>query len=227
MQTLREDIPYDLIKRIINDCPISRTKALIAFQYATGCRIGELLSYTHKKVSPAAKKKAKKHRILGEPYCYKPEDHVFPETKGLLKEMVKTEESEEFGMVLTITLDNFKASGINSKIAFVVEKREKWLFDLLLDWVNSLPEHQDKVFTVRRSRASGLVDKELKKYHGKYSTHYLRHSRLTHLNSIYGWNVYEIMDFAGHTSIKPSSAYVHVHKKDVLRKFIKKDGIGE
>jgi len=227
MQTLREDIPYDLIKRIIIDCPNSRTKALIAFQYATGCRIGELLSYTHKVLKKEIKKLSREYLRKGLTLKRTDNDYYYFETRGLLKKMVKVKESNEFGRYLDIALNNFKASSIKFKNAFVLEKTEKWLYDALVNWVNSLPDFQHKVFTLRISRASELVDKELKKYNEKYSTHYLRHSRLTHLSELYDLNVYEIKTIAGHSSIIPSLTYVHIHKKDVLRKFIGKNGVGE
>lgn len=44
---VNDAIPYWEVKEIINEIEEARTKALAAFQYSGGARIGELLRYTH------------------------------------------------------------------------------------------------------------------------------------------------------------------------------------
>jgi len=50
-----------------------------------------------------------------------------------------------------------------------------------------------------------------------FSTHTLRHLRLTHLARS-GWRLHDIATYAGHRSIQTTSLYVHLSGEDLLAK---------
>lgn len=50
--------------------------------------------------------------------------------------------------------------------------------------------------------------------------HYLRHCRLSHMTSIYGYGEIELMRFAGWSSTKPCVFYVKLNYKDLLKKMV-------
>lgn len=51
-----------------------------------------------------------------------------------------------------------------------------------------------------------------------FHPHFLRHTRLTHLASINGFNALELQQYAGWTNTNPASVYVHLNWKDLSNK---------
>lgn len=83
-------------------------------------------------------------------------------------------------------------------------KREAWLVTPVMRFFKQWPR-----FDLKDRSARNL----LKKHFG-YSSHYLRHSRLTHLVELFDFNPEkELVDFAGWENSKPAKIYLHLSKK--------------
>ncbi|ASC07360.1 hypothetical protein NBRC3279_2722 [Acetobacter pasteurianus NBRC 3279] len=50
-----------------------------------------------------------------------------------------------------------------------------------------------------------------------FSTHTLRHLRLTHLARA-GWRLHDIATYAGHRNVQSTTLYIHLSGEDLLRK---------
>ena len=100
-------IPYAKIKHIIEECADDRTRALLAFQYAMGNRVGELAKeykHTNKKGVPV--------------------------TEGIRRDQFfETEDSVEWES------PNFKNSRHKVKRAWIEKGLEPWLCDIIKKWL--------------------------------------------------------------------------------------------
>ena len=127
-------IEYQKLAQILTQTPDIRTKALIAFQYASGCRIGELLPYNHK------------------------DGHT---TNGLLKRNIE-EIDTPIGKRLSWQIPNFKVKKVTriTKIGWVYEQ-ETEIFQAIKQWLAVCSE---QVFELREARARELIRNALGKY---------------------------------------------------------------
>jgi|TARA_Y100000034_G_C6889241_1_gene408827 integrase len=175
-----QSIDYPELMHLLTKPLEPRTRALIAFQYASAARIGELLPYTHKI------KDKETDRLVYSHY-----------TNGLLK-------SNFFMGVNKITwrLPNFKTKSKKRLIKepFVL-KEEKVLWDIITSWLANCSE---QVFELREARARELIRNVI----SPYSSHVLRKSRGTHLADLFGYNAYEIREALGHSSLETGIHYV-------------------
>ena len=210
---LRQAIPYDKMKNIILDCEDERTQALIAFQYACGCRVGELVTYQHRKLKPEMKRKIKRFKSRHEAktgnipnVIMKDEYFVNSMTYGIKKKDLTTKESDKGGQLLKIMLENFKAPSIDQKGCSVSSKSEKWLYNVIVGFAKS---REGALFRFGQSWARKLVDAELKKYNSDWSTHWLRHARITHWVEKFNQPLTTVQWYAGHTNLASTSIYTH------------------
>lgn len=199
---------YDEIKEILTMKMDWRTRALFAFQYASGCRIGELLPFHHfhkVMIKDEDKKPVKDEKGN---FQYKEWDNV---TKGLLKSNIKINEEEG---LIEWSMPNFKVKNEAKKTKFpFVLKQEKLLWKIIKIHYNKCGE---QVFDLRQSRARQLIREQIHEYaretgkdHLKsHASHALRRSRGTHLAEIFGYDAYEIMAALGHTSLQSGVHYV-------------------
>ena len=210
---LRQAIPYEQMKELILDCPDERTQALIAFQYACGCRVGELVTYEHRKLKPEIKRKIKRFKARKEAETgnipkVKMKDSFFVNsvTEGIKKKHLSTVKSNKGGYLLKIMMGNFKAPTISEKGMPVSSKSEKWLYNVLVGFAKN---KDGPLFRFGQSWARKLVDAELKKYNPDWSTHWLRHARITHWVEKFKQPLTTVQRFAGHTNLASTSVYVH------------------
>lgn len=184
---------YAEIKDLIKTPMEWRTRALITFQYASGCRIGELLQY--------------KHLVS---------DKV---SSGLLKSNIQI--NDEKG-IIEWSMPNFKTKNEQKQIKYpFVLKKEKIFWNVIHIWLNGSEKFGvqpcgEQVFDIRQSRARQLIRQQFQAYVKKsgkshlkgHSSHALRRSRGTHLAEIFKYDAYEIMAALGHSSLQSGIHYV-------------------
>ena len=184
----KESIPYSLIKRIIINCKDTRTQALIAYQYGLGCRAGELGHY----------------------YLH----YYNNQTEKVITDGLKKTDIEFTEEILRVKHPNFKQRKKPDKkqvpkwTGFVLRKQEEWLFNIMLEWLFNPNSKGEYVFNITRSRICQLIDSELKKYDERYSSHWLRHSRATHIGELTG-DPMAVQKLLGHKRIDTSMRYVN------------------
>ena len=190
-------INYPEMKRIILECKDKRTQALIAYQYGVGARAGELGYY----------------------YLHYYNDGPQRSTGLKRKDVTYTDE------IIRIKHPNFKQKDRQAYWpASIMKENEAWLYDIILDWLfngQNYPKTYNKdptfLFPITRTRICSLIDEELKKYDPHYSTHWIRHSRATHIGEITG-DPMAVKMLLGHARIKTSMQYVHYTEAVIKRR---------
>lgn len=184
---------YDEIKELIKMDMDWRTRALITFQYASGCRIGELLVY--------------KHRLSGKV------------SNGLLKSNITINDKKG---IIEWSMPNFKVKNEQKQTKFpFVLKKETIFWNIIKIWLQGSKKYGvqpcgEQVFDLRQSRARELMRYQFKAYAKKtgkwhlknHASHALRRSRGTHLAEIFEYDAYEIMAALGHSSLQSGVHYV-------------------
>lgn len=205
--TQRYAIPYDTIKNIIENCSDSRTRALLAYQYGLGTRAGELAKeYTHYLNS----------------YFLKPQDKRRPKKDVVNTQGIRLDDIEVLNDIIRVRRPNFKQHKKNPSIVpqwvgFVLRDNEEWLFARLYQWFyNRKNTGEEFLFDLKRSRIMGLIDEELKKYNPLWSSHWLRHSRATHIGYLTG-DPMAVNKLLGHARMETSMKYIN-YTESVLRK---------
>ncbi len=181
-------IPYKEIMALLARTKDRQTRALIAFQYVSAARIGELLRYAHASDKLVSRKEPELGRIEKK-----------YETAGLLKSNITLTPDTIYWVI-----PNFKVGEANkdkqTKTPFVF-KDEEILWAVVTDWLATSGE---QVFELRQSRARQLVSKAI----FPLASHTLRRSRGTHLSDLFGFTAYDIRDYLGHVSLETSASYV-------------------
>lgn len=187
-------IPYPIIKEIILNCEDKKTQALIAYCYAFGCRAGELADkYVHR-------------RTVGKKVG-------FYLSNGCLVSDILV---KEFPPEIELMKPNFKQHLFDSNSnSIVVEKYsvfvnhdwEDWLYNIIIDWkVNG--KHPNKVlFRFKHSAIRSRIDKELKKRNSVWSSHWLRHSRASHIAEMTR-DPFAVKALLGHKRVETSMRYI-------------------
>jgi len=206
-QGKQKKIPYAEIKRMILACQDKETRAVLAYSYAFGCRIGELSrQYIHYNQKLAVKRtRQREKRTL---------EYI---SRGALVEDLGTRINRFDQKELTFIKPNFKQKaivdrdGIRTNVAkfesFVNESWEKWLFDILVGWVIGRPP-KDDLFHLNQSRMREVLTTEMRKYNSEYTPHWLRHSRGYDIAEI-TQDPYAVQAVLGHSDIRTSMHYVN------------------
>lgn len=178
----------------------------MAFQYGLGARAGELAkSYTH-----TYKKYKRKNKL----------ETIKVQTLGLKRSDIVFTDS-----IIRVNRPNFKQKrrkkidDVIKHQGFVLNKQEPWLYAIIKDWLDS--NNTEFVFTIKRARISMLIDKELKKYDSRYSSHWLRHSRASHIGELTE-DPLAVKHLLGHARIDTSMKYVH-YTEALVRKRLGQD----
>lgn len=188
---------YDEIKEILQMDMPWRTRALFAFQYASGCRIGELLPYLHLESKEV--------------------------TKGLLKSNIKINEEEG---IIEWEMPNFKVKLESKKTKYpFVLKQEKLLWKIIKIHYNKCGEQvfdlrQSRARQLIREQIHKYAEETGKDHLKSHASHALRRSRGTHLAQLFNYDAYEIMAALGHSSLQSGVHYVATaqRKNKMLKK---------
>lgn len=129
--------------------------------------------------------------------------------QGITKQDIETKENyTEF------RLNNLKNKKNTTKIVGIPNKKEAWLLKPIMDWIKFC--ETNNLFELHESKARKLIKKET-----GFSSHYLRHSRATHLAQEFGFNAYEIQQTLGHAKLDTSQIYVNSNLEDRIKKMEK------
>jgi len=174
----------------INKLNNIRDQALVAFLYLTACRISEVVPYI------VEKKKG------------------IQDTRQLKGEPIKKKQIEFFNDVLIIrqvrTLKRKKY--IPKSIPIVIAKEIKFV-EYIKEYTKSLSD-EDFLFNMTRQRALQIMNSI-----GLYN-HYLRHLRLTHLATDYGFSGQELKHFVNWSSSNTADNYVHLNVDNLINKMM-------
>jgi integrase len=205
---MKAPIPYDKLKEIILACPDKELQAILAYQYALACRLGELFPYTHK------------------PYHFYPQDKRKPfkerrktwlphfETGGIISDSF-FEYADHWEIVQPV-FKQHEAKPIFGKGFLLKDNpQEAWLNDICLTWLQTHRANpQACIFSMNHETAR----KKIKKYlalagfdvraQKTFSSHNLRDSRADHLLKIYGFSVLDIQKTLHHKNLKTTSEYL-------------------
>ena len=107
-----------------------------------------------------------------------------------------------------------KGNEAKRNIAINIEKEVEFI-KLIYKWLDKLKE-DDYIFDISRKHAYKIV----RRWYDPAFPHYLRHLRLTHLATNYGFNSADLRQFTGWSSDIPAAHYVHLNWKDVAKKMI-------
>jgi len=227
-------LDFDFIKQFILDIKDRRARALVAFQYVTGSRIGECIKCWHWVLSPEAKKRRKRNPdyhtgpkpSINEYTNSTPEMREGWDWIGYYTSGIQKKDFVDRGEYLEVKRPNFK----NNKKPWLYspimkEGPEAWIYEEVLDpWLSQYHEPTSTIFPWKYTKARELVSEAMRDL-GKdeatkkaYSSHHLRHSRGTHLPGEYGYNAYEVRDSLGHSKLDTSNTYVTTASGDRAEK---------
>ena len=186
----KERITYAKMKEIILSCPDKRTQALLAFQFASGGRAGELAyEYSHKEATG----------LYPRPAFESEGAKISSFSAGL-----------DFVSWFVPNFKNHKTQ--RRKVELFLE--EDWLYEIVKAWV-VFRGGETFLFDIKRSRIKGLIDAELKRYNMAWSSHDIRHCRATWIAEKTG-NPYLVKESLGHARLETSTSYVSVNR-DLMR----------
>ena len=183
-------IPYEKIEELIFELNHDkRTQALIVFQYASGARVGELVSYKHTHRVMEFNKEEGKKVWTGETKNN--------ETHGLRKMNFNIQPDK-----ISWSMPNFKAKSKPTKNPFVLKNEMGGLMYIVIkNWLGNCGE---QVFEIGEKTARNAIKNAI----FPLSSHSLRKSRATHLVEIFGFNSYDILNYLGHTRMSSTIFYI-------------------
>lgn len=188
----KEKITYAKMKEIILSCPDKRTQALLAFQFASGGRAGELAyEYSHKEATGRWRSPAF-------------------ESDGARVSSFSLEKG-----CLTGWVPNFK-NHKNKNRRIDVFPEEDWLYEIIRAWL-VFRAGKEFLFDIKHARIKGLIDAKLKRYNKAWSTHMIRHCRATWIGLTTD-NPFIVKESLGHARLETSTSYVHVNREMTRQK---------
>ena len=115
--------------------------------------------------------------------------------------------------VLIINLRNEKNRNRKRKeIPVPLDIKENVIFwNLIIDYINSLT-NDEELFPISYQNAYGIISKL------GFNPHWIRHIRLTHLVTVYGYKEHQLIRYAGWTDSRPGKNYIEMDWTDLLYK---------
>ena len=124
-------------------------------------------------------------------------------------------EGQKFMVINNVKcLKRKKGNEAKRNIAINITKEFEFI-NVFFEWLNKLDD-DDIIFNISRKHAYKII----RRFYDPAFPHYLRHIRLTHLTSLYGFNSADLRQFTGWSSDIPASHYVHLNWKDVAKKML-------
>lgn len=142
---------------------------------------------------------------------------------GLTKEHITIEQDPDLGQ--TLVFNNIlvlkRRDGDDQKSIGIPIKSEPELCQIIIDYIQNMKPN-DVLFPFNRQKGWNLVKNHLKIPNLTFYPHLLRHIRLTHLNTEYGYDEGALRTAAGWTDGRPASIYTHLGWKDNAKRLLKK-----
>ena len=115
--------------------------------------------------------------------------------------------------ILLINLRNEKNRDKHRKeipVPLDIDENKK-LFNMIVPYLNTVGA-TDELFPFSYKRAYALLNKITP----DWNPHYMRHIRLTHLVTIYGYREYQLTMYAGWSDTRPAKHYLQMRWQDLL-----------
>jgi hypothetical protein len=87
----------------------------------------------------------------------------------------------------------------------------KDFFNLIITYLNSIGNN-DEMFPIGYKRAYAILNR----INPNWNPHWIRHIRLTHLVTVYGYREYQLTMYAGWSDPRPAKAYLQMRWEDLL-----------
>lgn len=113
--------------------------------------------------------------------------------------------------VLLIDITNLKNRNVKFKTLPIPISKDKELIDMMMEWVETIKTDDEPIFKIGRKMAWLII----KGITGE-RTHFLRHTRLTHLVTMYKYDSIKLMKYAGWTDPRHANRYVHLNWEDLI-----------
>jgi len=98
-----------------------------------------------------------------------------------------------------------------TRITPIYRKKESWITEPIIEWHG----------ICRDEMLFGISTRQIRKIGRKYlnsRTHSLRHSRATHLITMFNFGIFELRFFMGWSSTEPAEVYVHLDWRSYAKK---------
>jgi integrase len=120
---------------------------------------------------------------------------------------VKKSEIENKGDYLEVKVKNRKNKNMTDK-RIPILKKEEWLYEPISDWLDICGENVVPW-------QSETLRKYIRKHTG-YSSHVFRHSRATHLSTLFDCDLPELKRLLGHARESTTMIYIHKKTSDIV-----------
>ena len=145
-------------------------------------------------------------------------------TAGRIREIVRTKDrkyiiksdmmitNEDGRSILLVNIRNQKNIERKRKdIPIPLDIKENaLLFNMMLNHLNSLKDNEE-LFPICYQNAYEIITKI-----SSWNPHWIRHIRLTHLVTVYGYKEHQLRIYAGWTDSRPAKNYLEMNWKDLL-----------
>jgi integrase len=139
-------------------------------------------------------------------------------TAGRVSEIVKQIRRGDFYFgpwygvnCMLVKMPNLKHKWKHRKDIPIPIDKEKDLVDLIRSYIETLPSSNTYLFDFSRVTAW----KKIRKY-CNFTSHWLRHIRLTHMATVYNFNDQKLVILAGWTDSRPAKYYMELRSQDIL-----------
>lgn len=145
-------------------------------------------------------------------------------TAGRIREIVRSKDrksickndltivTEDLRLILLINLRNQKNKVRKRKdIPVPLDVKENAiLWNMILDHINTVGTNEE-LFPISYQNAYEIITKLT-----TWNPHWIRHIRLTHLVTVYGYKEHQLIRYAGWTDSRPAKHYIEMNWKDLL-----------
>lgn len=111
--------------------------------------------------------------------------------------------------ILEIGMANRKNKKFKRKYIPIPVQKEQNLLSLLMDYASRLPDGSP-LFSFGVSKARKILSKS------GMNPHFLRDIRLTHMVTVYNFNAFQLVRFAGWKNISPAERYIRMSTRDLV-----------
>lgn len=186
-----------------------RNQALIAFLYLTGCRVEEVVKY---RLETNPTRVLKKREVTPEGFqriITVPSPRYQSSFAG--HPIYKKQIEERDNLIIIRNVRTLKRrTSFPRNIPIIKNKLEEPLIKIIKNYTDSVDD-ETPLFPFSRQWSAQILEKV-----GLFN-HWLRHIRLTHLVTDYGFNGIQLQHFTGWADTNPSKHYVHLNIQNLIR----------